>query len=110
LPRSRAILASYRIAGPKEKCVTSADDVVKAAESIGFPVVLKGVVPGMLHKTEAGLVKLRLADAQAVRDAAVDMNAPAISCSRWSRRSPSCSSARASILISGLSSSSAQAG
>jgi succinyl-CoA synthetase beta subunit len=54
----------------------SADDAAKAAEAIGFPVVLKGVVPGTLHKTEAGLVKLRLSDAQAVRDAAAAMKAP----------------------------------
>ena len=73
---ARAILAGYGIAGPKEKYVTSADDAAKAATAIGFPVVLKGVVPGMLHKTEAGLVKLRLTNAQAVRDAAAAMKAP----------------------------------
>src|SRR5688572_6513671 len=73
---ARAILAGYGIAGPKEKYVTSADDAAKAAAAIGFPVVLKGVVPGTLHKTEAGLVKLRLPDAQAVRDAAAAMKAP----------------------------------
>ena len=73
---ARAILASYGIAGPKEKYVASADEAAKAAAEIGFPVVLKGVVPGMLHKTEAGLVKLRLADAQAVRNAAAAMKAP----------------------------------
>jgi acetate---CoA ligase (ADP-forming) len=73
---ARAILAGYGIAGPQEKYVTSADEAAKAAAAIGFPVVLKGVVPGMLHKTEAGLVKLRLPDAQAVRDAAAAMKAP----------------------------------
>ena len=73
---ARAILASYGIAGPQEKYVTSADDAAKAAAAIGFPVVLKGIVPGMLHKTEAGLVKLRLPDAQSVRDAAATMKAP----------------------------------
>ena len=73
---ARAILAGYGIAGPREKYVTSADDAAKAAMEIGFPVVLKGVVPGTLHKTEAGLVKLRLQGAHAVRDAAGLMNAP----------------------------------
>jgi len=73
---ARAILAGYGIAGPKEKYVTSADDAAKAAVEIGFPVALKGVMPGMLHKTEAGLVRLRLSDAQAVRDAAAAMNTP----------------------------------
>jgi acyl-CoA synthetase (NDP forming) len=73
---ARVILAGYGIAGPNEKYVTSADEAAKAAAAIGFPVVLKGMVPGMLHKTEAGLVKLRLSDAQAVRDAAAAMKAP----------------------------------
>ena len=62
--------------GPAEKFVTSAEDAAKAAGQIGFPVVLKGVVPGMVHKTEAGLVKLRLANADAVREAARAMKAP----------------------------------
>jgi acyl-CoA synthetase (NDP forming) len=73
---ARAILAAYGVAGPKEKYVTSADEAAKAAEDIGFPVVLKGVAPGTLHKTDAGLVKLRLHDAHAVRAAAAGMNAP----------------------------------
>jgi acyl-CoA synthetase (NDP forming) len=73
---ARAIVASYGITGPAEKFVTSADDAATAAGQIGFPVVLKGVVPGMVHKTEAGLVKLRLANADAVREAARAMKAP----------------------------------
>jgi acetate---CoA ligase (ADP-forming) len=73
---ARAILRSYGIVGPKEKYVTCAEDAVNAAASIGFPVVLKGVVPGMLHKTEAGMVKLRLIDARAVRDAVAAIDAP----------------------------------
>ena len=70
---ARAILAAYGITGPKEMFVTSVDDAAKAAAEIGYPVVLKGVVPGVVHKTEAGLVKLRLATADAVRDAAKPM-------------------------------------
>jgi succinyl-CoA synthetase beta subunit len=74
---ARAILASYGIAGPRERFVTTADEAAKAAETIGFPVVLKGVVPGMVHKTEAGLVKLRLGTPEAVREAARQMKATA---------------------------------
>ena len=45
------------------------------AAQANYPVVLKGLVPGIAHKTEAGLVALRLADAAAVRAAAQAMAA-----------------------------------
>ncbi len=70
---ARRILASYGVTGPAERFEQSADGAVQAAVTIGFPVVLKGIVPGMLHKTEAGLVKLRLGNADAVREAAQAM-------------------------------------
>ncbi len=45
-------------AGPIELCryeaVTSIDGAVKAARSIGFPVVLKGSSPDLIHKTDRG--------------------------------------------------------
>jgi acyl-CoA synthetase (NDP forming) len=37
---------------------------------MGFPIVLKGLVDGLLHKTESGLVHLNLADEQSVTIAA----------------------------------------
>ena len=73
---ARAVLASYGIAGPKELFVKTAEEAAKAAQAIGFPVVLKGIVPGMIHKSEAGLVKLRLGSAEEVRESAQKMNAP----------------------------------
>jgi acyl-CoA synthetase (NDP forming) len=36
------------------------DEAARAAEKMGYPVVLKGRVEGKVHKTEAGLVKLNL--------------------------------------------------
>lgn len=73
---AREILASYGIAGPREQFVSTADEAAQAATAIGFPVVLKGIVPGMIHKSDAGMVKLRLASADEVRQAARQMNAP----------------------------------
>ena len=73
---ARAILAGYGIQGPKENFVASAEEAANAAARIGFPVALKGIVPGMIHKTEAGLVKLRLGSAEEVRTAASAMKAP----------------------------------
>jgi len=46
-----------------------ADGAVTAAEKSGYPVVVKGMGASLMHKTEAGIVHLNLADAAAVRAA-----------------------------------------
>ena len=53
--------------------VADAAEAAKAAESIGFPVVLKLVGEKLSHKSERGLVKLGLRDAGAVTAAAVEL-------------------------------------
>jgi acetate---CoA ligase (ADP-forming) len=62
-----------------------AEDVVAAATRIGYPVVLKAAVPEIVHKTEAGLVTVGLADAGQVRQAVVRMTlaAPAGAIKSW---------------------------
>jgi len=45
----------------------SADEAVAHAERIGWPVVLKGVVAGVAHKSDLGLVVVGVADAQRAR-------------------------------------------
>ena len=57
---ARAALKDYGIDGPPERFVSSAQDVSAAAEAVGFPVVLKGVVENIIHKSDAGLVKVGL--------------------------------------------------
>ena len=74
---ARKVLACYGIAGPTETLVANPAQAANAAMEIGFPVVLKGIVPGMIHKSDAGLVKLRLGTPEAVRDAAQQMKARA---------------------------------
>lgn len=49
--------------------VASAAEAVAVATRFGYPVVLKGVAPHLPHKTELGLVRLGLGDADAVRQA-----------------------------------------
>ena len=44
----------------EEKSAGRLDEVLSAANDLGFPVVLKGLQEGKVHKTEAGLVKLNL--------------------------------------------------
>src|SRR5207247_5969629 len=60
---ARAIRESYGIAGPQARFVATAEEAARAAATIGFPVVLKGIVADMIHKSDAGLVKLRLGSA-----------------------------------------------
>jgi hypothetical protein len=45
------------------------DAAVAAAMALGYPTVLKAVRPALVHKTEAGAVRLGLTDAAAVRSA-----------------------------------------
>jgi acyl-CoA synthetase (NDP forming) len=70
---ARGVLESFGIAGPQERFVATADDAAHAAVAIGFPVVLKCLVADMIHKSDAGLVKLRLASGDDVREAAKKM-------------------------------------
>jgi succinyl-CoA synthetase beta subunit len=67
---ARAVLESYGIKGPAERFVASPEEAAAAAGAIGFPVVLKCLVAGVVHKSDAGLVKLRLHSEEAVRLAA----------------------------------------
>lgn len=60
-----------------EKEVATAELAALAATEIGFPVVAKLCGDAIAHKTERGLVRLKLGSAQAVNDAAVDLLAAA---------------------------------
>ena len=57
-PDSKALLAAYGIPVPQEAVVGNAEDAVRTAREIGFPVVLKAVSDALPHKTEAGAVLL----------------------------------------------------
>lgn len=70
---ARDVLKSYGVAGPRETFCTSVEEAVAAAEGIGFPVVVKGLVENMVHKSDAGLVKVGLASAADVHRAAETM-------------------------------------
>ena len=67
---SKELLRSAGISVPEDPLVESADAAVRAADRLGFPVALKLCGRKIAHKTERGLVRLGLADAQAVRSAA----------------------------------------
>ena len=74
---SKHLLASYGIPVAEERLVDSADEAVRAADALGYPVVAKLNGEGIAHKTERGLVRLRLADVDAVHRAATELLAAA---------------------------------
>ena len=57
---------------------TTADDAVKAAEEMGYPVVAKIHSETITHKTDIGGVVLNLGDADAVRDAFASIQKAAV--------------------------------
>lgn len=71
---AKAILAQYGISGAPERRAKNADEAVKAAADLGYPVVLKAD-GDIEHKTEAGAVRLDLRDAEALRAACAAMSA-----------------------------------
>lgn len=57
---SKQILASAGIGVVAERVVLSAAEMETAAGDMGFPIVVKGLLPGTVHKTEMGLVHLNV--------------------------------------------------
>ena len=66
---SKKVLAAYGIPTLPSVIATSEDDAVAAADSMGYPVVLKLHSETITHKTDVGGVILNLKTADAVRDA-----------------------------------------
>jgi acyl-CoA synthetase (NDP forming) len=67
--RVKTLLAPFGVPMSEERLATSAADAEAAASAIGFPVALKVQSPDLPHKTEAGGVRLGLADRATVVDA-----------------------------------------
>ena len=70
---SKRLLAEAGVPVPDERLADGAGDAVRAAGEVGYPVALKLCGRGIAHKTERGLVRLGLADPEAVRRAAEDL-------------------------------------
>ncbi|MCU1351774.1 MAG: putative acyl-CoA synthetase [Acidimicrobiales bacterium] len=74
---SKAVLARHGVPIAPDRLVPSPDDAVRAADEVGYPVVVKLNGDAIAHKTERGLVRLGLADADAVRVAGAELLAAA---------------------------------
>ncbi len=73
--QARNLLASYGVPFAPWRCVTRDTDTLDAAVELGFPVALKAIEPGILHKTEAGLVHVNLRSEEEVAEAVLAMRA-----------------------------------
>ncbi len=67
--QAKALLAQYGVRAPRESLAATAEAAAEAARAIGFPVALKLVADGVLHKSEIGGVQLGLRDEAEVRAA-----------------------------------------
>jgi succinyl-CoA synthetase beta subunit len=74
---SVGLLAEYGVPVASSARVSDPDSAARAADRIGYPVVAKLVGDAIAHKTERGLVRLGLRDADAVRSAATELLAAA---------------------------------
>ncbi|MDH5447594.1 MAG: acetate--CoA ligase family protein [Candidatus Bathyarchaeota archaeon] len=68
-PEAKAICQEYNISVTRFKVAKKEGEVVKFAEEIGFPVVLKIVSLGIIHKSDVGGVMLNLKTANEVEQA-----------------------------------------
>jgi acetyl coenzyme A synthetase (ADP forming)-like protein len=66
---AHALLAAMKIPLVQGGIATDAEEAVKLAQKIGYPVAVKLASHQVLHKTEMGAVRLNLADEHAVRAA-----------------------------------------
>lgn len=65
---SKKILQIYKLPVTTFQIAETQEAAVKAADTIGYPVVLKILSPDVIHKSDVGGVLINLKDADAVRD------------------------------------------
>lgn len=80
---SKALLSLYGIAVTAETLTTNLTEAVAAANRIGYPVALKVQSPDIPHKTEAGVIRLGINNADEV---AAAYSAVLDSACRWNPR------------------------
>jgi acyl-CoA synthetase (NDP forming) len=74
---AKAVLAIYGIPVTGERLAQDVGAALAAADELGYPVALKVESPDIAHKTEAGVIRLDLRDAAALRLAYDEITAAA---------------------------------
>lgn len=72
---SKRLLKECNIPVVEERIILSAKEAIETAQEIGYPVVLKGLIPGEVHKTESGLVRLEIASPSELKAAFKELKA-----------------------------------
>ncbi len=72
---AKMVLGMSGIPVIEETAAANTEEAVAAAERIGYPVVLKGLGPDLLHKSEMGIVFVNLDSPEQVRHAAEQITA-----------------------------------
>ncbi|MCB2182786.1 MAG: acetate--CoA ligase family protein [Desulfobulbaceae bacterium] len=67
--KAKSILEAYGFRIPEGHLAATSDEAVEIAKRFGFPAAMKIVSPDIVHKSDLGGVRLKLATADAVRDA-----------------------------------------
>ena len=72
---AQTVLDALGLPGVESRAAISEVDAVRTATALGYPVVLKGFGPRIVHKSDVGAVRLDLADEHAVGHAYREMAA-----------------------------------
>jgi len=70
-----ALLSDYGIEVPRHRIATSAEEALVAGRALGFPVVMKTAMPGVLHKSDVGGVRLGIRDEHTLAEGYRDLAA-----------------------------------
>jgi acyl-CoA synthetase (NDP forming) len=71
--QSKRMLAAHGLSVPPAEVTDSVEGAATAAARIGYPVVVKAVGAELVHKTEAGAVRLDVTDEATLREAAAGL-------------------------------------
>ncbi|MBI9047815.1 MAG: acetate--CoA ligase family protein [Anaerolineaceae bacterium] len=66
---AKSIFDAYGLPVTNHRLARDEAEAVKYAEEIGYPIVMKIVSPDILHKSDAGGVKVNIKDADGIREA-----------------------------------------
>jgi acetyltransferase len=66
---AKQVFSAYGLPVARTELSRTEDEAVELAKKIGFPIVMKIVSPEILHKSDAGGVKVNIKDEAAVREA-----------------------------------------
>ncbi len=72
---AQALLDAFHIPVALAEVANTEEEAVRSAAHLGYPVAVKAIGPGLVHKSDVGGVKLGLATERQVRDACRDLDA-----------------------------------